>query len=170
MTMPARNNPYPPQPAPLYQQQTQFWPQPPAPARRGRRVLAVLLVLALFVLVVVAGLVGGGLAFVYGRGRVLPGVSALGVPLGGQTPEQAAATLADRWQSQTVTLTDGDRTWELLPGALGMTLDTAATAQAAAGNALAAGQTVTDSFSYTASDGSLTDSARSPSPSPRPAR
>lgn len=137
--MPARNNPTAPPPAPLHQQQTQFWLQPPAPPRRGRRALTVLLVLALFVLVIVAGAVGGGLAFVYSRGRVLPGVTALGVPLGGQTPEEAAATLAARWDGQTVTLTDGDRAWQLLPGALGMTLDTAATARAAANKGRALG-------------------------------
>ena len=34
------------------------------------------LLLALFVLVLVAGVIGGGLTYVYARGRVLPGVSA----------------------------------------------------------------------------------------------
>ncbi|MBX7252850.1 MAG: hypothetical protein K1X50_12790, partial [Candidatus Promineofilum sp.] len=106
--MPARNNrPAPPEQPypPIAAQQTVYWPQPAAPRRRGRRLLTTLLILALFGLVVVAGVVGGGLTFAYSRGRILPGVSALGVPLGGQTAEQAAATLTARWDAQPVTLT-----------------------------------------------------------------
>jgi lipoprotein-anchoring transpeptidase ErfK/SrfK len=80
----------------------------------------------------VAGVVGGGLLFAYSRGRVLPGVTALSLPLGGQTATEAAAALTARWDEQSVTLRDGDRTWLLRPGELGMTLDAAATARAAA--------------------------------------
>ena len=117
---------------PIAQQQTELWLQPVAPRRRGRRAVAVLLVLALFALTVVAGVVGGGLLYVYSRGHILPGISALGVPLGGQTSAEAAATLSARWDEQSVTLRDGDRTWLLRPDELGMTLDAAATARAAA--------------------------------------
>ena len=117
---------------PIAQQQTVFWPQTAAPPRRGRRLLTPLLLLALFALVVVAGVAGGGLTFVYSRGRILPGVSALGVPLAGQTADEAAVALAARWDAQTVTLTDGQRQWTLRPGVLGMTIDPVATARAAA--------------------------------------
>ena len=54
---------------PIAQQQTELWLQPVAPRRRGRRAVAVLLVLALFALTVVAGVVGGGLLYVYSRGH-----------------------------------------------------------------------------------------------------
>ncbi len=133
--MPKRNNrPAPPEHLyqPIAAQQTVYWPQPAAPARRGRRLLTTLLVLALFGLVVVAGVVGGGLTFAYSRGRILPGVSSLGVPLGGQTADEAATALSARWDAQTVTLTDGERQWTLRPDTLGMTIDPAATAAAAA--------------------------------------
>ncbi len=133
--MPVRNNrsgqpntPY----TPIAQQQTEFWLRPAAPPRRGRRALLALLLLALFALTIVAGVVGGGLLFAYSRGRILPGVSALGVPLGGQTPAEAAAALSARWDEQAVTLSDGQRSWPLRPGELGMSLDAAATAEAAA--------------------------------------
>ena len=116
---------------PIAQQQTELWLQPVATRRRGRLAVSALL-LALFALTVVAGVVGGGLLYVYSRGRILPGVSALGVPLGGQTPTEAAATLSGRWDEQSVTLRDGDRTWLLRPDELGMTLDAAATAHAGA--------------------------------------
>ena len=112
------------------QQQTIYW-APPKP-RRGRRALLALLLLALFALTVVAGVVGGGLLYVYSRGRILPGVTALGLPLGGQTPAEAAAALSARWDEQSVTLSDGAQNWVLRPGELGMSLDAAATAQAAA--------------------------------------
>ena len=108
---------------PIAQQQTELWLQPVAPRRRGRRAVSALLLLALFALTIVAGVVGGGLLYVYSRGRILPGVSALGVPLGGQTPTGAAATLSTRWDEQSVTLRDGERTWLLRPDELGMTLD-----------------------------------------------
>jgi lipoprotein-anchoring transpeptidase ErfK/SrfK len=133
--MPARNNRSAYTPGayvPVAQQQTEFWFQPPPPARRGRRALLALLLLVLFALTVVAGMVGGGLLFVYSRGRVLPGVSSLGVPLAGQTPGEAAAVLSERWDEQTVTLRNGDLSWPVKPGELGMSLDAAATARAAA--------------------------------------
>ena len=75
------NNAYPP----VAQQQTELWLRPAPPPRRGRRAVVALLLLALFALTIVAGVVGGGLLFAYSRGRVLPGVTALGLPLGGQT-------------------------------------------------------------------------------------
>ena len=132
--MPARNNrsgqpntPY----LPVAQQQTEFWLRPAAPPRRGRRALLALLLLALFALTVVVGVVGGGLLYVYSRGRILPGVTALGVPLGGQTPAEASAALTTRWDEQSVSLRAGEQSWPLRPGELGMNLDAAATADAA---------------------------------------
>ena len=117
---------------PVAQQQTELWLRPAPPPRRGRRVLFALLLLALFALTVVAGVAGGGLLFAYSRGRVLPGVTALGLPLSGLTQSEAATALQERWNEQSVNLTSGEQTWLLRPDELGMTLDASATARAAA--------------------------------------
>jgi len=101
------------------------------PPRRGRGALLLFLLPALFLLALFGGVLAGGLSFVYARERVLPGVTALGVPLGGQTAEQAAATLQTRWAEQTVTLRNGELARPVSPEALGMSLDAAATAAAA---------------------------------------
>lgn len=113
-------------------QQTGLWLPAPARPSAGRRALTWLLFLALFLVVLVAGVLAGGLAHVYARGRVVPGVSALDVPLGGRTVDEAAAALQARWDEQTVTLQNGDLSWPVKPGELGMTLDAAATARSAA--------------------------------------
>ena len=112
------------------QQPTTYWAAPRP--RRGRRVLLALLLLALFALVLVAGVIGGGLTYVYARGRIVPGVTTLGVPLGGRTPAEAAAALQTRWDAQTGTLQNGEMAWPVAPDDLGMTLDAAATARVAA--------------------------------------
>lgn len=101
-----------------------------APARRPSPGW-VLLLLVLFAIMVVAGVVAGGMTFIYARERVLPGVTALGVPLGGRTTAEAAAALQARWDEQTITLRDGEVAWPVAPAALGMSLDAAATADAA---------------------------------------
>lgn len=101
-------------------------------ASRRRSPLRLLLILALFAVVLAAGVVAGGMTFIYARERVLPGVTALGAPLGGRTMAEAAAALQARWDAQTVTLRDGEQAWPVEPAALGLTLDAAATAEAAA--------------------------------------
>jgi lipoprotein-anchoring transpeptidase ErfK/SrfK len=100
----------------------------PAPRRR----LWVWLLPVLFLLAVVVGVLAGGLSFVYARERVFPGVTSLGVPLGGRTAAEAATNLQDRWNEQSIVLENSDRTWEVSPADLGMLLDTQATAGAAA--------------------------------------
>ncbi len=104
----------------------------PAPDGRRGRALVWLLFPVLFVLVLAVGVVAGGLSFAYARGRVLPGVTAMGVPLNGRTTAEAAAALQAQWDEQTITLRHGDLTWPVDPAALGMTLDATATAEAAA--------------------------------------
>lgn len=104
----------------------------PAPASGRGRAVVWLLFPVLFALVLVAGVVAGGLSFTYARGRIMPGVTALGVPLNGQTTTEAAAALQARWQEQTITLHNGDLTWPVGPAALGMALDATATAETAA--------------------------------------
>jgi lipoprotein-anchoring transpeptidase ErfK/SrfK len=68
------------------------------------------------------------------RERVLPGVTVQGIDLGGLTPAEAAHALArglpDPAQ-QTVTLTAGERTWQLTWADVGRGYDVAMTAQAA---------------------------------------
>ncbi len=71
-----------------------------------------------------------GAFFLLGMGRVVPGVSALGVDLGGMTVDEATMALQAQWGD--FTLRDGDRTWTLDPARLGLGLDAAATAQRAA--------------------------------------
>lgn len=108
-------------------------PQPSArPVRRGRRALLLFLLPILFLIFAAGGVLAGGLSFVYARERILPGVTAFGVPLGGQTIEEAAAAVEARWDEQTIILQNGDSTWPVAPAALGMTLDAVATAEAAA--------------------------------------
>jgi hypothetical protein len=86
--------------------------------------LAGLLLMAL----VVCGVFTLGVGMIYARG-ILPGVSSAGVPLGGLSEREAAQTLAAHWN--TITLRDGDRSWQFDPGELGILLDAEATARAA---------------------------------------
>jgi LysM repeat protein len=73
-----------------------------------------------------------GLGVLYGSGRVLPGVRSAGVDLGSMTKEKAAQALTDAWNSNGLSLRDGDRTWAVTPAEIGITIDAAATASAAA--------------------------------------
>jgi hypothetical protein len=69
-------------------------------------------------------------------GRTFPNVWAMGVYLGDQTTDEAAASLSKAWNSQIkIHLVDGDRDWAVSPADLGMKLDAKATAD----NARAAG-------------------------------
>ncbi len=63
--------------------------------------------------------------------RVFPNVWVLGADIGGMSAVDAERTLARQWNETTITLTDGDRTWRVSSGQLGMTLDAAATVAAA---------------------------------------
>lgn len=69
-----------------------------------------------------------GVMLTYGRG-VLPGVSAAGVAVGGLSRAEAAQTISAHWQA--ITLRDEDRTWQVAPARLGLTIDANATARAA---------------------------------------
>jgi len=59
--------------------------------------------------------------------KVLPGVSVGGVDIGGMTAVQAQHQLNAGWR--TLTLRDGDRSWQVNPDTLGIRLDAAASAQ-----------------------------------------
>ena len=105
---------------------------PARPSSPARWVVIGFLFPVLFLIIATAGVLAGGLSFVYARGRIMPGVTALGVPIGGRSTEEAAAVLLTRWDEQTVVLQNGELTWPVAPGALGMTLDVQATVEDAA--------------------------------------
>lgn len=115
-------------------QPTAFYPLPQASTAgrpRGRSWLFGLFFLVLFLLTIVAGVIAGGMSYVYARGRILPGVTSLGVPLSGQTTPAAAGALQAAWDQRALTLRQGEASWTVLPGELGLILDAGATAAAA---------------------------------------
>jgi len=90
----------------------------------------------LVVVGVILGLVAlpRGLAGVAYAGRVYPGVQVVGADLGGQTVDQAAATLQARlgaYEQVPVDVRVGDRRFRLMPGELGFRPDVRRLAQAA---------------------------------------
>jgi lipoprotein-anchoring transpeptidase ErfK/SrfK len=68
------------------------------------------------------------LGLLYGSGDVLPGVSSVGVDLGGMSEAEAADALNTAWNNSGLQLRDGVRLWAVSAADLGITLDTAATA------------------------------------------
>ena len=111
----------------------------PTPAGSRRRsssgcrpaLVWLLLLPVLFLLVVAVGVPAGGMSFVYARGRILPGVSAFGVPLSGLPVDKAADAIAARWNEQTITLQNDASGVPVAPADLGMVIDAVATARAA---------------------------------------
>lgn len=125
---PARAPRRPPVNAPAY--------PPTAHARTARRRASfpswlpyALVALPLAFLMLVAILIGLGALVLYGGNAALPGVQVAGAAVGGMDEAEIAAALSG-WQ---IALTDGDSTLTVDPAALGVTLDTAATARAAVG-------------------------------------
>lgn len=119
-------------PAPLATtSRTPSLPRRPAPKQSGMSAGNWLL-LAIFSGVALAGTsviaLGLGALIVFSSG-ILPGVSAAGVDLGGMSPAEAEAALVESWS--TLTLRDGDRTWRVSTGGIGIHLDAAATAERA---------------------------------------
>ncbi len=90
--------------------------------------------MGLILVMVLAAVIGVGMIVFYNTGRVMPGVSALGVDLSRMTVDEAAARLREAWESDQATLTvrDGARTWTVSPAALGLGLDAAQSAVRAA--------------------------------------
>jgi lipoprotein-anchoring transpeptidase ErfK/SrfK len=82
-------------------------------------------------LLMLALLALGALALLYFSDFTLPGVQALGLELGGKTTVQAADALLAGWQSQTIAVTAGSRTWQVPPNQLGLVLDADATVRQA---------------------------------------
>jgi len=67
---------------------------------------------------------------VQGTERIVPGVTAAGVALGGMTPQEAAQAIEAAWRDAeaTVVLSDGERLWPVSPAELGFAVDAQATA------------------------------------------
>jgi lipoprotein-anchoring transpeptidase ErfK/SrfK len=72
-----------------------------------------------------------GVGLVYGSGRILPGVSVAGVSVGNMSEDQAAAALAKAWAENGLVLRDGNRSWQVSPAELGVSVDAEASAAAA---------------------------------------
>src|SRR6266852_3626149 len=82
--------------------------------------------LAFFLLsVTISALIAGALV-IYESGRILPGVSAAGVRVGGLSVDAAADALKANWSQ--IAVRDGNRLWQVTPEQLGLTLDASATA------------------------------------------
>src|SRR5690625_5979071 len=102
----------------------------PSARRGGRRRLVFILLAIIAVIAVVLG--GGALAYAKQfEGRALPGTTILGQDVAGQTPEEIAALVSDRAESVTVSVTAGDEEHEVSLADLGVTVDAAASGQAA---------------------------------------
>ncbi len=74
----------------------------------------------------------GGLYGVWFNGRIYPGVSMLGVDLGGLTPDEAEQVIAISFpypQNGSITLKHQDKVWKYTPAELGLALDAKASAQ-----------------------------------------
>lgn len=129
--MPAKKAPSAPASSyPVYNRQTQYLPRPAAQQRRGGLWWVLLPFLALAV--VAGGILAGSLTFVYARDRIIPGVTSLGVPLGTKSTADAAAALWTAWDAQQIALRSDAESWVVRPSELGLVLDAAATAEAAA--------------------------------------
>ena len=64
------------------------------------------------------------------RDRIVPGITAYGLNLGGMTPEEAMAALESRFtydDEAIFTFRDGDRFWQMTAGELGVSFDVEAT-------------------------------------------
>jgi lipoprotein-anchoring transpeptidase ErfK/SrfK len=82
-------------------------------------------------LVLLIAVVGVAVLAVYSGDRIMPGVSALGVNLGGRSRTQAVALLQQDWGARRIMLDAGDRRWPVSPAMLGMMLDADATVERA---------------------------------------
>jgi lipoprotein-anchoring transpeptidase ErfK/SrfK len=81
--------------------------------------------------VMLFGIVAVALAVSLAPDTLPAGVSVAGVPLGDRTVEQATRYLQQHLPNETITATDGSRSWPVTFADLGVSIDTAATIQAA---------------------------------------
>ena len=67
---------------------------------------------------------GAGLLALYRSDFILPGVTVMGLELGGMTTSEAAEQLQGQWREREIVLDAGDAVQTVSPDALGITLDT----------------------------------------------
>jgi len=115
-------------PAPVYAS-APIQPQYRVTARRGIHPLWYLLLGVTGLIAAALFVAGAALLLFYTSGRILPGVASLGVALGGQSVEDAAAALTQN--GGTLTLRDGERVWQIALRDLGIQVNASATANAA---------------------------------------
>lgn len=102
----------------------------PVPADRGRKRLT-LVVLAIIAIIAVL-LTGGALAYAKQfDGKALPGTTVLGQDVSGKTPEEISQLVAQRGEDVTVTVNADGTEHQASLADLGVTVDAAATGQAA---------------------------------------
>ncbi len=103
--------------------------------RLDSRLHQMLIILATAGLSLIGLLVSATLLFqLWFAGRIFPGVSVAGVPVGGLTPTAAAQRLAQEWtfpQTGRILLQDKERVWLFTPQQLGLFLDAQASAEQA---------------------------------------
>jgi vancomycin resistance protein YoaR len=112
----------------------QAYPPPPRPARRRRGVAWEATLALLAIAVILAGVATVLIVELWMLDRVLPGVYAWNIDIGGMTRGEAIEQLAASFEyplDRYLTLRDGDRTWVVGPEDLGARLDAAATVDAA---------------------------------------
>ncbi|MDX2141035.1 MAG: L,D-transpeptidase family protein [Chloroflexota bacterium] len=122
-------------------------PRPPAPTRarlpvrlpagtravkhRARFPWLIVLAVPAVVLLLTLVLATLGAVFILSSDSVLPGVRVAGIPLGNLSETEAAAQLAQVWQSRGIILRDGALIYPVQPDVIGLTLDANASAAAA---------------------------------------
>ncbi|HEX2906771.1 MAG TPA: L,D-transpeptidase family protein [Phototrophicaceae bacterium] len=112
--------------------QPQFKTRPKTPSRR-QRWLPWLVVggVALTGFLMFLGLLGVVLLLVLTANRLPSGVQVAGIPVGGQSPEAAAALLQQKIGSPLITFVDGERRWQLPLADIGAQIDMEASLAAA---------------------------------------
>ena len=100
------------------------------PGRRGRGWLTALLLLVFLGLLALLAAVGG-VAWYWQSDLIMPGVTVLGESVGGQTVDEAAATLAVSWARRAIVMETDTGDWVVSPETLGIYFDARATAERA---------------------------------------
>ncbi|NLG97570.1 MAG: LysM peptidoglycan-binding domain-containing protein [Chloroflexi bacterium] len=107
---------------------------PPVRQARGRStwVVPVLAAVMIALILLPVFLFGGTYAVYMLSGRILPGVTAGGIPAGDMTKAELAQAVNARWNaSKNLALVYGEDTWFVAPGEVGLWIDPQATAEKA---------------------------------------
>lgn len=97
---------------------------PKAPSPLERILFVLLLSLAVFFVLVLTSVVGFQAVY---SGRIYPGITIGGIPVGGLEPDEAKLLLSTQLNypiNGTILFTDGEQTWQYTPMELGYLLDT----------------------------------------------